>query len=90
MTAATTPPSLLQFPCTFPIKAIGRGDDFQNEITAVVRCHVPKPEALAIHSRPSQGGKYLAVTFTLHADSQAQLDAIYRDLTAHPAVLMAL
>ncbi|MEY4767812.1 MAG: hypothetical protein RL637_451, partial [Pseudomonadota bacterium] len=41
------------------------------------------------HSRASKNGQYLAVTVTIEASSQAQLDAIYYSLTAHPLVLMA-
>jgi putative lipoic acid-binding regulatory protein len=83
--------SPLQFPCEFPIKAFGPGsDDFDAKVTAIVRRHAPDLAEAAVASRASKGGKYQAVTVTITARSQAQLDAIYRDLTADPAVLMAM
>jgi putative lipoic acid-binding regulatory protein len=40
--------------------------------------------------RPSKNGNFISVTATINATSKPQLDDIYRELTAHPAVLMAL
>jgi putative lipoic acid-binding regulatory protein len=83
--------SLLKFPCEFPIKAMGPGrPDFEGLVAGIVRRHAPSLSEGAIVSRPSKGGKYLAVTVTIRAESKAQLDAIYRDLTACPDVLVAL
>jgi putative lipoic acid-binding regulatory protein len=83
--------SLFEFPCSFPLKAIGRaGDDFEALVVAIVRRHVPAWDACAVTSRPSRAGKYLAVTVTFTAESQAQLDALYRELSAHERVVMVL
>jgi putative lipoic acid-binding regulatory protein len=40
--------------------------------------------------RPSKAGNYLSLTCTIRATSQAQLDALYRALTAHPMVRVVL
>ena len=40
--------------------------------------------------RPSRKGKYLGITVTIQANSREQLDALYRDLCSHPAVVMVL
>jgi len=40
--------------------------------------------------RPSRTGKYLSLTVTIRAVSREQLDAIYREISAHPLVAMAL
>jgi putative lipoic acid-binding regulatory protein len=40
--------------------------------------------------RPSKAGNYLALTCTVRAVSQVQLDALYRELTAHPMVRVVL
>ncbi len=83
--------SLLQFPCDFPIKVIGHGHgDFEVEVVARVREHAPDLGETAVRSRASQGGKYLAVTVTVRAISQAQLDAIYRSLSDWDRALMVL
>lgn len=84
-------PYLLEFPCEFPIKAIGRGgDDFAARVAAIVRRHAPDQEHCPVSCRPSKGGKFTAVTIGLQAHSQAQLDAIYRDLNACVEVIMVL
>lgn len=83
--------SALQFPCEFPVKAFGIGSDgFEQRVAALVRRHVPELADAAIASRPSKGGKYLAVTLTIQAESQAQLDAVYRELSACAEIVMAL
>ena len=83
--------SPLQFPCTFPIKAMGLAEEsFDSLVVGIVRRHVPDILEGAVTTRPSAGGKYLAVTVTIHAQSRDQLDAIYRDLVACEQVLFAL
>ncbi len=83
--------SPLTFPCRFPIKVMGlAGSDFDLLVADIVRRHAPDLPAGAVKTRPSRGGKYLAVTVTIEATSHAQLDAIYHDLTGHERVLMAL
>ncbi|CAI8867216.1 YbeD family protein [Methylocaldum szegediense] len=83
--------TLLQFPCEFPIKAFGHNrPNFDGLIVEIVRRHVPNLSEGAVTARPSHGGKYTAVTVTIRAESQAQLDAIYQDLTRCNEVLMAL
>jgi hypothetical protein len=79
------------FPCRFPIKAMGRDDgDFEATVVAIVRRHTPDLGEGAVTTQPSRGGRYLSVTVTITATSRAQLDAIYADLTADALVLMAL
>ncbi|HNT54826.1 MAG TPA: DUF493 domain-containing protein [Anaerolineaceae bacterium] len=85
------PKPLLDFPCTFPLKAIGRGgDDFSALVFEIVSRHVPGLTTAALTSRPSSAGNYLAVTVTFTAQSRAQLDAIYLELNAHDRVVMTL
>lgn len=83
--------SPLQFPCEFPIKAMGFSDvDFETTVTRIVSQHVPEFERRAVTTRKSRGGRYLAVTITIWASSRAQLDAIYQDLTDCEQVIIAL
>jgi uncharacterized protein len=80
-----------EFPCSFPVKATGRATgDFAAAVLEIVRRHAPAADAGAVTSRTSSGGKWLAVTVTIEAQSRAQLDAIYRDLTADQRVVWAL
>jgi len=40
--------------------------------------------------RSSRAGNYLSMTATINAISREQLDALYRELVAHPMVAMVL
>ena len=82
--------SLMEFPCSFPIKAMGKAvDDFDVLVVEIVRKHHPGLTEGAVKTRPSREGKYISVTVTINAQSREQLDNIYLDLTAHERVLMA-
>lgn len=81
----------LEFPCTFPIKAMGlSGTDFDLLVVEIVSRHAGPVGEGAVATRPSSNGKYVSVTVTVRAESKQQLDAIYSELTAHERVLMAL
>ena len=83
--------TLLEFPCDFPIKAFGHDTgDFGALVMELVRQHAPETGEEAMHTRPSRGGRYVAVTVTVRAHSRAQLDSIYHALTAEERVLVAL
>ncbi len=83
--------SLLEFPCQFAIKAMGKSrDDFDAIVVEIVRRHVDDIREGAVSVRPSRAGNYISVTVMIEAHSRAQLDAIYQGLTDHPDVLMAL
>ncbi len=82
---------LLEFPCRFPIKAMGlASSDFGAVVASIIRRHVTDLPESAMRIRSSTGGRYLAVTVVIEARSRDQLDAIYQDLSAHERVLIAL
>ena len=79
------------FPCLFPVKVMGYwAEDFDTFVAQIVRRHMPDLAEAAVRTRVSQGGRYIAVTVTIEAQSQRQVDAIYRDLTGERRVVMAL
>jgi putative lipoic acid-binding regulatory protein len=83
--------SLLEFPCLFPIKVMGKNSgNFDAIVIEIIRRHVSDIREGAVTSRPSRAGNYTAVTVVIEATSREQLDAIYQGLTASPDVLMAL
>lgn len=88
----TTPrTSLLEFPCDFPLKIMGRSENsFVYAITEVVQRHAPDFDAATVRLRASSEGTYLSLTCTINAISQEQLDALYRELTSHPLVKVVL
>ena len=81
--------SLIEFPCAFPIKAMGlAADDFDTLVVSLVRLHATDLSEGAVKTKASANGKYLSVTVTVNAISQEQLDNIYRELTSHDRILM--
>ena len=83
--------TLLEFPADFPVKIMGeKREGFAHAMVELVQRHAPDFKAETIEMRASSGGKYLSLTCTIRATSKAQLDALYREITAHPWVNMAL
>ena len=83
--------SPLQFPCQFPVKAMGKARcDLDMVVVEIVRRHAPDLTEGAVYSRASANGNYISVTVVVNATSRAQLDAIYQDLVDCEAVIMAL
>ena len=83
--------SLIEFPCDFPLKIMGANvPDFASAIAMLVVTHAPDFDPAGMEMRPSKAGNYLALTCTVRATSQAQLDTLYRALTAHPMVKVVL
>ena len=82
---------VLEFPCTFPIKIMGRTQDgFAQAIVDIVLRHAPDFDAGTLEMRSSSAGNYLSLTATVNATSRAQLDDLYRELVAQPMVAMVL
>lgn len=70
---------------------MGKSDaNLEEEISPIIHKHVPNIEYIPISTRASAHGKYTSITYTFTAESQEQLDNIYREVTALPNVLMVL
>ena len=83
--------TLLEFPCKFPVKAMGLNDDgFEVLVTNIILTHAEISIGVPVGTKPSGSGKYLSVTVTIDATSKAQLDQIYQGLTDCEQVLFAL
>jgi putative lipoic acid-binding regulatory protein len=83
--------TLLEFPCDFPIKLMGRHTlEFQTTVRLLVEKHVGPIDDKAIDSSLSRNGRFVSVTITVSAQSKQQLDDIYQDATDHADILMAL
>ena len=83
--------SPMQFPCQFVIKIMGHNnDEFQNDTLNIINKHFPAVGPNQISKRPSKDNNYLALSITVDAKNQDQLDATYRELTQAPSVIMAL
>jgi hypothetical protein len=85
------PESLIEYPCDFPIKVMGRTQaGFAQAVLAIVQTHAPDFDGATMEMRASKKGKYLSVTCTVRAQSREQLDNLYRALCDHPMVVMVL
>ena len=83
--------TLLKFPCTFPIKAMGQSEaGFDDLVVGIVRRHAPDLREGAVKTRASREGKWTSVTVTIQATSKQQLDAIYQALSDHEKIVMCL
>lgn len=83
--------TLLEFPCSFPIKMMGRDtSEFRKTARALIENHTGSIDDDAIRSALSRNGNFVSITITINAQSQQQLDDIYRDVSSHVDVLMAL
>ena len=83
--------SLITFPCEFPVKIMGRNvPEFEISVVEIFNRHVDDLSEDAVRSRPSKNGNYLALTIMITAQSQDQLDNIYRELSDSKLVTMAL
>ena len=83
--------SAIEFPCDFPIKMMGRDTPaFRQTMRALVEGHVGDINESRVQSTVSRNLRFVSVTITITATSQQQLDAIYRDVSGHDDVLMAL
>ncbi|MEW6118628.1 MAG: DUF493 domain-containing protein [Pseudomonadota bacterium] len=83
--------TLLKFPVDFPIKIMGeRREDFAQTMVEMVLRHAPDFRPETVEMRASSSGNYLSITCVVRATSKDQLDNLYREITAHPWVKMAL
>jgi hypothetical protein len=83
--------SPLEFPCEIPIKIFGLNEErFRSAVLTIVRRHFETLDEEAVVERTSRADKYLSMTVTVVAASRAQVDACYRELTAHDQIMMVL
>ncbi len=64
--------------------------EFRATARSLVENHVGQVADDAVREVVSRNGSFVSITVTVTATSQQQLDAIYRDVSDHSDVLMAL
>ena len=83
--------SLLQFPCELPIKVFGRNAGaFRQTTLSIVERHFGELKAGDVSEQLSRQKSYASLTIVVRAESRAQMDALYRELTANAEILMVL
>lgn len=82
---------LMTFPCSYPLKVMGENtSEFYSIVCAIVEKHVGTSSEVAYSVRTSSGEKYMSITATFSAESEEQLAALYKELSEHPLVKIAL
>lgn len=83
--------SLIEFPCDFIIKVMGKADkQFEERVINIVLRHYPDVDLEKMVKRPSRDNNFMAITLTVKAENKAQLDALYHELSDAEEVLFAL
>jgi len=83
--------TLLEFPCEFPLKIMGKAEDTLAQVVLeIVTLHAPDFDGSTMEMRASSGGNYVSLTCTVIARSKPQLDALYTDLSGHPLIKVVL
>lgn len=91
MVTPESPPSLIEFPCHFPIKVMGAAHvDFVEAMTATARTFDPGFDPATVEIRASKAGNYMGLTLSVYVTSRQQLDDLYRALSSHAMVKVAL
>jgi len=81
----------IKYPILFPLKVIGQDEpDFEDFVIEIVKRHIPELLEENILSSQSKEKKYRSVSFKFIAESRAQVDALYAELSSHKRVLMIL
>ena len=82
---------LLKFPVAYPIKVVGRRNELQrSDLDAVVRTHAPDLTDDQITERESNQQHFIAITYTINAQSKEQVVALANALQAVKGVMMLI
>lgn len=81
---------LFEFPCDFPVKVMGaNSSEFRQRASEIVSRYFPEYTD-SPRENISRNDSFVSLTFTLHATSKAELDALYLALDEETSVLMVL
>lgn len=90
MTTRCNPEDLMEFPCHYQFKAIGKaGDIFLHDVVNAVSAHATVAKD-AVRSQPSRAGTYQSVSVLLTVYSADQLTDIYAELKKVSGLKMLL
>ena len=83
--------TLVEFPCDFVIKAMGRATpEFQKIVYDIIKKHDATFDPKNAKSQLSKNGKFVSITVTVYTTSKPHLDGIYQELTDCGHVLWSL
>ena len=83
--------SLIDFPCEFPIKILGKDNDvFENTVSQIMAKHHQKYSEISLKKNNSKNKNYIALTWVVNVNNQDELDNIYKDLSKDKNILFVL
>ena len=87
----TSPETLIEFPCHFPIKVMGEvHDEFTSTVIEIIKQKNGKFDPSTIEMKGSSEGRYISLTCFVYVTSKPELDDIYRTLSSHPMIKVVL
>ena len=87
----TSPETLIEFPCHFPIKVMGEVHDaFTSTVIEIIKQKNEKFDPTTIEMKGSSEGRYISLTCFVYVTSKPELDDIYRSLSSHPMIKVVL
>lgn len=82
---------ILEFPCNYPIKAMGLNDEtFIQSVVGIISRHTGEVKNDSMEAKLSNKNKYISLTVNVYAESREFLEKIYKDLQKCKLVLMVL
>jgi D-alanine transaminase len=89
--ARANPPALMTFPTDYSLKIIVKTEsDAEKKLTALIKTCYPQFSETQLQKKLSGQEKYTSYTLTVTVNSRAEIDFIYRTITASDLVVMAL
>ncbi len=84
-------PERITFPAEYPIKVIARAEPALREsLDAIFGRHFGEFPAHRVTERPSAQSAFIALTYLMVVEAEAQLRALHEDLKAVDGVIMVL
>jgi hypothetical protein len=91
MTQGVTEKPLLTFPCHYVLKVTAIAAEMTLEaLLVIIKPHVPSITVADVAVKNSSQNKYISFSVSFMAQSQEQLDGLYRDLTARKEIVFIL
>ena len=88
---SSTEPPKIEFPCRYPIKAIGdNGADFKALVITTVKQFAPDLNEQHIELNASRNGNFVSVRFVIQATGIEQLQSLHAALIATGRVKMVI
>lgn len=83
--------TLMEFPCDFPLKVFLKPEiDIDQKVLTLLEPHIGKLPLSAVQRKISSTGKFVSLTVNYVAVSKQQVDAVFKELSDCPFVVMAM